>query len=64
MVKFLLGVCVLALVWTAPVKAEDLALKAGHPERYVVKQGDTLWGYSLDVPDGRLAVAGALAHQR
>lgn len=43
MVKYLLGVCVLALVWTVPVNAEDLALKPGHPERYVVKQGDTLW---------------------
>ncbi len=35
MVKFLLGMNVLALVWTHPVTAEELSLKPGHPERYV-----------------------------
>ena len=43
MVKFLLGVCALALVWMHPVTAEELSLKPGHPERYVVRDGDTLW---------------------
>ena len=36
-----------------PAQAETVTLKAGHPDRYVVKKGDTLWDISgrfLDKP--------------
>lgn len=31
------------LLTTVGVAADEVTLKAGHPERYVVKKGDTLW---------------------
>lgn len=31
-------------IWSWAVVAEGVALRPGHPQTYVVKQGDTLWG--------------------
>jgi len=31
------------LLATVGVAADEVTLKAGHPDRYVVKKGDTLW---------------------
>lgn len=36
----------LALLLPTAVVADEVALKAGHPDRYVVKKGDTLWAIS------------------
>ena len=47
-----LGLC-LGLVMTLAQAGDVLSLKAGHPQRYVVKKGDTLWAISgmfLDDP--------------
>ena len=47
-----LGLC-LGLVMTLAQAGDVLSLKAGHPQSYVVKKGDTLWAISgmfLDDP--------------
>ena len=36
----------LLLILTSVAFADGLVLKQGHPNRYVVKPGDTLWGIS------------------
>ncbi len=42
--NFLLGLVVAVTLGSAiPVAADELILKPGHPERYIVKTGDTLW---------------------
>lgn len=38
-----IGVVVLVGTWAGTVSADTLALQAGHPDRYVVVKGDTLW---------------------
>ena len=40
-----LGLC-LGLVMTLAQAGDVLSLKAGHPQSYVVKKGDTLWAVS------------------
>jgi len=35
--------CVLLVLWGSAALAQELALKADHPQRYVVRPGDTLW---------------------
>jgi hypothetical protein len=42
LMKKLLGLC-LTLMLVSPVFGDVIALAPDHPERYIVKQGDTLW---------------------
>ena len=51
-IRFVMGVAALALL-SVTAFAEDSRLKAGHPDEYSVKKGDTLWDISstfLSVP--------------
>jgi hypothetical protein len=51
--RFFLLLFVLLLSATMPARADVIKMKDGHPDRYVVKKGDTLWGISsrfLDSP--------------
>jgi len=45
MKKMIIGV-VAAAFFSLPVWAQDALLKAGHPDEYTVKKGDTLWDIS------------------
>jgi LysM repeat protein len=40
------GMVLALLALTAPLSADTVDLKAGHPDRYVVQKGDTLWDIS------------------
>jgi len=40
------GMFLALLALTAPLSADTVDLKAGHPDRYVVQKGDTLWDIS------------------
>lgn len=44
--RAILAVCsaLLLLMSVTPVRAGGVSLKPGHPERYTVRKGDTLWG--------------------
>lgn len=43
---FIAGVLTALLAFAAPVSADTIQLKDGHPDRYVVQKGDTLWDIS------------------
>lgn len=43
---FIAGVLVALLALVSPVSADTIELKDGHPDRYVVQKGDTLWDIS------------------
>ena len=43
--KKLLALCFI-IMFAGPAFGDTIALKADHPERYVVKKGDTLWDIS------------------
>ena len=38
--------CLVGLIFASQVCADQIALRANHPERYVVVKGDTLWDIS------------------
>ena len=44
MIKRVAMLLAAALVWPALASADTVTLRPGHPEHYVVKKGDTLWG--------------------
>jgi LysM domain len=44
--KLLIAGWILASLLAAPVPADVVQLKSGHPERYIVQKGDTLWDIS------------------
>lgn len=54
--------CLLVTVSQAAV-ADQLRLKAGYPESYVVQKGDTLWDISGKYLSETLALAPPLEHQ-
>ncbi len=41
-----LAVLIITLAWLSAVHAQDVQLRAGHPQDYVVVKGDTLWDIS------------------
>lgn len=42
----LLSILALSVLWLNSTQADELKLKDGYPERYVVQEGDTLWDIS------------------
>lgn len=54
--------CLLVTVSQAAL-ADQLRLKAGYPESYVVQKGDTLWDISGKYLSETLALAPSLEHQ-
>lgn len=44
--NILLVSCVVLALFTGAVRADTVQLRAGHPDRYVVVKGDTLWDIS------------------